>query len=98
MKKRIFLDSIQQQIIRQHENKNVVRQNKIKEDLDYLNGLKNNYPFGRGGAGAPNRDKDGNILTNQTRLISDPKYQHYNIVVNDDYHTRLKKLIIFLLF
>ena len=44
------------------------------------------YPFGRGGGGAPNRDKSGNVITNRRVLISDPKYNFASINVDDDYN------------
>jgi hypothetical protein len=40
----------------------------------------------RGGGGAPLRDKNGQILTSRKALISDMKYQHFNVNVDDDYH------------
>ena len=43
------------------------------------------YPFGRGGGGAPNRDKSGNINANRRGLISNPKYNFASINVDDDY-------------
>ena len=39
----------------------------------------------RSGAGAPNRDKNGQIQAVRRRLISNPKYQHVNINVDDDF-------------
>lgn len=86
MRKRIYLDSIQQQMIKRQDNQYKSKQDKYYNDQKYLQSLQSNYPFGRGGAGAPNRDKEGNIITTRRRLISDPKYQHYNIYVNDDYN------------
>ena len=44
------------------------------------------YPFGRGGGGAPNRDKSGNVIANRRALISDPKYNFASINVDDDYN------------
>jgi hypothetical protein len=43
------------------------------------------YPFGRGGGGAPIRNKAGEIVTYRKNLISDPKYSHIPINVDDDY-------------
>lgn len=85
IKKKILLENIQQQIVLKKENMQKIKKDKIKEEQNYLNDIATSYPFGRSGAGAPNRDREGNILTNRRRLISDPKYQHFNINVNDDY-------------
>lgn len=85
IRKKMLLENIQEQMLMHSENNKNNKQKKYQDDLAYLNNIKNYYPFGRGGAGAPNRDKNGNVITNRRRLISDPKYQHYNIQYNDDY-------------
>ncbi len=85
-KKKMLLNNIQSQI-------NLTRQNKIEqmnknkeEDAKYLRDMMVYYPFGRGGGGAPIRDKSGNIVTNRRSLISDPKYNLASINVDDDYY------------
>ena len=44
------------------------------------------YPFGRGGGGAPNRNKKGEVLAFRRNLISDMKYNQSGINVDDDYN------------
>ena len=85
-KKKILLNNIQSQI-------NLTRQTKLEqmnknkeEDAKYLRDMVIHYPFGRGGGGAPIRDKSGNIVTNRRSLISDPKYNLASINVDDDYY------------
>ena len=56
-----------------------------QEDAKYLQDMVIFYPFGRGGGGAPNRDKSGNVITYRRALISDPKYNFASINVDDDY-------------
>ena len=59
---------------------------KRQEDEKYLKEMENFFPFGRGGGGAPIRDKNGQIVTSRRALISDPKYNLMNINVDDDYN------------
>ena len=52
-KKKILLDNIQSQIILNRQNK-LEQMNKNKEeDAKYLRDMMVNFPFGRGGGGAP---------------------------------------------
>ena len=85
-RKKILLGNIQNQMYMHKDNLKKEKEKQTKEEQAYLNGIENFYPFGRGGGGAPNRDKNGNIITNRRRLISDPKYQHVSINVDDDYY------------
>ena len=85
-RKKTLLNNIQSQI-------NLTRQTKLEqmnknkeEDAKYLRDMMIYYPFGRGGGGAPIRDKSGNIVTNRRSLISDPKYNLASINVDDDYY------------
>ena len=85
-RKKALLNNIQSQI-------NLTRQTKLEqmnknkeEDAKYLRDMMIHYPFGRGGGGAPIRDKSGNIVTNRRSLISDPKYNLASINVDDDYY------------
>ena len=85
-RKKTLLNNIQSQI-------NLTRQTKLEqmkknkeEDAKYLKDMMVYYPFGRGGGGAPIRDKSGNIITNRRALISDNKYNLASINVDDDYY------------
>ena len=85
-RKKMLLNNIQSQI-------NLTRQTKLEqmkknkeEDAKYLKDMMVYYPFGRGGGGAPIRDKSGNIITNRRALISDNKYNLASINVDDDYY------------
>ena len=86
-RKKAVLENFENQINLNNNCKLGELNRKKNEDKKYLNGLNNYYPFGRGGAGAPNRDKFGNPVVVRKQLISDPKYQHININnIIDDYH------------
>ena len=74
-KKAVFSNFEQQIKLKHHTKAEDLNQRKM-DDEKYLNDMKNYYPFGRSGAGAPNRDKFGNIITTRKKLISDPKYHH----------------------
>ena len=56
------------------------------EDANLIEGMNSYFSFGRGGAGAPNRDLQGNILATRQNLISNPKYQHLDMTIKDDYY------------
>ena len=43
------------------------------------------YPFGRGGGGAPNRNKKGDVQAFRRNLISDMRYNQSDINVDDDF-------------
>ena len=85
-KKKVLLNNIQSQINLNRQSK-LEQMNKNKEeDAKYLRDMMVHFPFGRGGGGAPIRDKSGNIVTNRRALISDPKYNLASINVDDDYY------------
>ena len=85
-KKKMLLNNIQSQINLNKQTK-LEQMNKNKEeDAKYLRDMMVHFPFGRGGGGAPIRDKSGNIITNRRALISDPKYNLASINVDDDYY------------
>ena len=85
-RKKILLNNIQSQINLTKKNKLEELKKKQEEDAKYLKDMVVSYPFGRGGGGAPIRDKSGNIITNRRALISDPKYNLAQINVDDDYY------------
>ena len=85
-RKKIFLDNIQNQINLNKKTKLEELKKRQEEDAQYLKDMLVCYPFGRGGGGAPIRDKSGNIVTNRRALISDPKYNLTSINVDDDYN------------
>ena len=84
-KKKTLLDNIQAQINLKKRTKLEELNKRKQEDAKYLQDMVIFYPFGRGGGGAPNRDKSGNIIANRRALISDPKYNFASINVDDDY-------------
>ena len=84
-KKKTLLDNIQAQINLKNRTKLEELNKRKQEDAKYLQDMVIFYPFGRGGGGAPNRDKSGNVLTYRRALISDPKYNFASINVDDDY-------------
>ncbi len=84
-RKKMLLNNIQQQINMTKNSKMIELEKKRKEDEKYLNDIQNFYPFGRGGAGAPIRDRNGQVQTTRKALISDPKYQHVALNIEDDY-------------
>ena len=84
-KKKTLLENIQAQINLKRKTKLEELNKRKQEDAKYLQDMVIFYPFGRGGGGAPNRDKSGNVLTYRRALISDPKYNFASINVDDDY-------------
>ena len=85
-RKKSLLNNIQTQINLTKRTKLDELKRRQEEDAQYLKDMVVCYPFGRGGGGAPNRDKSGNILTYRRALISDPKYNFASINVDDDYN------------
>ena len=84
-KKKALLENIQAQLNLKKRTKLEELNKRKQEDAKYLQDMVIFYPFGRGGGGAPNRDKSGNIITNRRALISDPKYNFASINIDDDY-------------
>ena len=85
-RKKILLNNIQSQINLTKKTKLEELKKRQEEDAKYLKDMVVCFPFGRGGGGAPIRDKSGNIITNRRALISDPKYNLAQINVDDDYY------------
>ena len=85
-KKKTLLNNIQNQINLTKSTKLEELKKRQEEDAKYLKDMVICYPFGRGGGGAPNRDKSGNVVTHRRALISDPKYNFASINVDDDYN------------
>ena len=85
-RKKMLLNNIQSQINLTKKTKLEELRKRQEEDAKYLKDMVVSYPFGRGGGGAPIRDKSGNIVTSRRALISDPKYNLAQINVDDDYY------------
>ena len=85
-RKKMLLNNIQSQINLTKKTKLEELRKRQEEDAQYLKDMVVCFPFGRGGGGAPIRDKSGNIVTNRRALISDPKYNLAQINVDDDYY------------
>ena len=85
-KKKALFENLQSQLKLYRDNKLKEKQKKIEEEQKHLKEMINSFPFGRGGGGAPIRDKSGNIITTRRALISDPKYNLMQINVDDDYN------------
>ena len=85
-RKKTLLENIQNQMNLSRNTKLKELQRKRIEDQKYLKDMINSFPFGRGGGGAPIRDKNGNIVATRRALISDPKYNLISINVDDDFH------------
>ena len=85
VRKKILLDNIQAQINLHQEAKYKELQKTKEEDAKYLKDMFEKYPFGRGGGGAPIRNKKGEIVTQRRNLISDYKYNKSSINVDDDF-------------
>ena len=85
-RKKSLLNNIQTQINLTKRTKLEELKKRQEEDAQYLKDMVVCYPFGRGGGGAPNRDKSGNVIANRRALISDPKYNFASINVDDDYN------------
>ena len=84
-KKKTLLENIKAQINLKKQTKLEELNKRKQEDAKYLQDMMIFYPFGRGGGGAPNRDKSGNVIAFRRSLISDPKYNFASINVDDDY-------------
>jgi hypothetical protein len=85
-RKKMLLNNIQSQINLTKKTKLEELKKRQEEDAKYLKDMVVCFPFGRGGGGAPIRDKSGNIVTTRRALISDPKYNLAQINVDDDYY------------
>ena len=85
-RKNALMESFVNQIALKNKTKLEELKRKQKEDQQYLKDMVNYFPFGRGGGGAPIRDKNGNIITMRKDLISDPKYNLMELDVDDDYN------------
>ena len=85
-RKKSLLNNIQTQINLTKRTKLEELKKRQEEDAQYLKDMVVCYPFGRGGGGAPNRDKSGNVIANRRNLISDPKYNFASINIDDDYN------------
>ena len=85
-RKKILMNNILNQISLSNSSKMEELERQKKEDQQYLKDMINSFPFGRGGGGAPVRDKNGNIVAVRRNLISDPKYNLVQINVDDDYY------------
>ena len=85
-RKKMLLNNIQSQINLTKKTKLEELRKRQEEDAQYLKDMVVCFPFGRGGGGAPIRDKSGNIVTNRRALISDPTYNLASINVDDDYY------------
>ena len=85
-RKKMLLNNIQSQINLTKKTKLEELRKRQEEDAKYLKDMVVCFPFGRGGGGAPIRDKSGNIVTTRRALISDPKYNLAQINVDDDYY------------
>ena len=84
-RKKMLLNNIQTQINLRKKTKLEELKKRQEEDAQYLKDMIIRYPFGRGGGGAPIRDKSGNLVTYRRNLISDLKYNQSPINVDDDY-------------
>ena len=84
-KRKTLLENIKAQLNLKKKTKLEELNKRKQEDAKYLQDMVIYYPFGRGGGGAPNRDKSGNVITYRRALISDPKYNFASINVDDDY-------------
>ena len=84
-RKKMLLDNIQTQITLRKKTKLEELKKRQEEDAQYLKDMILRYPFGRGGGGAPIRDKSGHMVTFRRNLISDMKYNQSQIDVDDDY-------------
>ncbi len=85
-RKKVYMENIQNQISLLKKSKLDELKKRENEDKQYLKDMINSYPFGRGGAGAPIRDKNGNVVAALRNLVTDPKYNLVQINVDDDYY------------
>ena len=84
-RKKILLNNIQAQINLRKKTKLEELQKEKEEDKKYLKEMFEQYPFGRGGGGAPVRNKKGEVVAFRRNLISDYKYNQFGINVDDDF-------------
>ena len=84
-RKKILLDNIQTQINLRRKTKLEELEKQKEEDVKYLKEMIEGYPFGRGGGGAPNRNKKGDVQAFRRNLISDMRYNQSDINVDDDF-------------
>ena len=85
-RKKVYMENIKNQISLLKQSKLKELKKRENEDKQYLKDMINSYPFGRGGAGAPIRDKNGNVVAALRNLVTDPKYNLVQINVDDDYY------------
>ena len=85
-RKKILLKNIQAQINLRKKKKLEELQKRKEEDEKYFKEMIEKYPFGRGGGGAPNRNKKGEVMAFRRNLISDMKYYQSGINIDDDYN------------
>ena len=85
-RKKVYMENIKNQISLFKKTKLEELRKRENEDKQYLKDMINSYPFGRGGAGAPIRDKNGNVVAALRNLVTDPKYNLVQINVDDDYY------------
>jgi len=62
-KRKTLLENIKAQLNLKKKTKLEELNKRKQEDAKYLQDMVIYYPFGRGGGGAPNRDKSGNVIT-----------------------------------
>jgi len=84
-RKKILLNNIQAQINLRKKTKLEELEKEKEEDKKYLKEMFEQYPFGRGGGGAPVRNKKGEVVAFRRNLISDYKYNQFGINVDDDF-------------
>ena len=84
-RKNILLNNIQAQMNLRKKTKLEELQKAKEEDVKYLREMIENYPFGRGGGGAPIRNKKGEVQTFRRNLISNYKYNRSSINIDDDF-------------
>ena len=85
-RKKALMESFENQIALRNKTKLEELKRKKKEDQQYLKDMVNYFPFGRGGGGAPIRNKNGNVVTMRKDLISDLRYNLMQLNVDDDYN------------
>lgn len=68
-KKRKYLDELKAQLVQKEQRTRDERVQRINQERAELHQLESYNPFGRGGCGAPLRDKFGNIITNRKPLV-----------------------------
>ena len=84
-RKKILLNNIQTQINLRKKTKLEELEKEKEEDKKYLKEMFEQYPFGRGGGGAPVRNKKGEVVAFRRNLISDYKYNQSGINIDDDF-------------